>query len=86
MPDSTVVTQYRLDKVGRRWCRQDDITLSDRQVGRERPPTRRYGRLVSIPDAVDGPPRMAVLVSVRGEHAMAAVGPISGVWSRRDGR
>jgi hypothetical protein len=40
LPDSTVVTQYRLDKVGRRWCRQDDITLSDRQVGRERPPTR----------------------------------------------
>jgi hypothetical protein len=43
LPDSTVVTQYRLDKVGRRWCRQDDITLSDRQVGRERTPTAVLG-------------------------------------------
>ena len=46
LPDSTVVTQYRLDKVGRKWCRQDDITLSDRQVGRERTPTRRSERLL----------------------------------------
>jgi hypothetical protein len=38
LPASTMVTQYRLDKAGKRWCRQNDITLSDRRVGRERPP------------------------------------------------
>jgi hypothetical protein len=44
LPASTMVTQYRLDKAGKKWCRQNDITLSDGQIGGERTPTRRYAR------------------------------------------
>src|SRR5580704_17452957 len=45
LPAATVVTQYRLDKAGMRTCLQDDITLNDGHVGRERTPTRRSVRL-----------------------------------------
>jgi hypothetical protein len=50
LPASTVVTQYRLDEADQRSCRQDDITLSDRQVGRERTPIRRSVQSLTLND------------------------------------
>src|SRR5690348_6603144 len=70
LPASTVVTQYRLDKAGKRWCRQDDITLSDRQVGRERTPTR----------PIAGRPRVSDIVA---GHSVKGVLRARSRWGRR---
>ncbi len=74
LPTSTMVTQYRLDKAGKRWCRQNDITLSEGQIVRERTPTRRYGRAGGPSALVSRGVQIRSLCGLWGEALLAGSG------------